>query len=116
MGICVSLSELPDVRHSRQPESDNAGLAEGAGQHEVAMFSRPTETGPFGKSTARIDIPCAGSFKDALRQLASLEGLTEAAYARRVLETHVILERERLTRMVEHLGGAVTWRNLPDGP
>lgn len=77
------------------------------------LFSRPTEASPFGKSNSRIDIPCATAFKDALRQLASLEGLTEAAYARRVLEVHVVVERERLTRMVEHLGGAVTWKNLP---
>jgi hypothetical protein len=77
------------------------------------LLSRPSEASPFGKSDARIDVACASAFKDALRQLASLEGLTEAAYARRVLETHVILERERLTRMVEHLGGAVMWTKRP---
>ena len=75
------------------------------------LLSRPTESGHFGKADSRIDIPCAAAFKDRLRMLASLEGMTEAAYARRVLETHVVLEQERLTRMVEHLGGAVTWRN-----
>jgi len=102
------------MRRSRQPVPDDSRLAEAAGQAEEApCLSRPSEASPFGKADARLDIPCALPFKELLRQLASLEGLTEAAYARRVLEVHVVVERERLTRMVEHLGGAVTWKNLP---
>ena len=81
--------------------------------NDIPQFSRSPEPSPFGKATVRLDIPCAEPFKDLLRQLATLDGLTEAAYARRVLEVHVVMERERLSRMVEHLGGAVTWKNVP---
>jgi predicted DNA binding CopG/RHH family protein len=48
--------------------------------------SRPANSNPLGKCDRRIDIPVSEVLEERLITMASLNGMTKAEYARRLLE------------------------------
>lgn len=77
------------------------------------MFSRPTDTSPFGKCDDRIDVPVPSALKEIYTTLAVLDGKAMAAYVREVLENHALRERERVRRIVTTYGGDTNGMKVP---
>lgn len=71
-------------------------------------FARTTAPSPFGKCSEEMEIPMPPALKDIITRLASFEGKAASTYVREVLESHSLLAREKVIRIVEATGGDVT--------
>jgi hypothetical protein len=75
---------------------------------DTPLFSRPQTVSVWGKCDSEMEVAMPGPLKDILSRLASFDGKPATTYVREVLESHALLERERVIRIVEATGGDVS--------
>ena len=67
---------------------------------DSTLFSRPA-TANDDKLTQRIDIPVSDELRDALKWMATAQGMPLSQYAREVLQSHAFGEFGRMRSIVQ---------------
>lgn len=67
---------------------------------DIPRFSRPPFAGLFGKCNTRLEVPMSGEMRARLTRLAGFETKPDATWARERLEVAILIEEERVKRIV----------------